>query len=58
MKIETSKRVLKVCGTIDMIYGILEILLGVLSMAGGGLVSVVGSLAEADVPNLPARCSS
>ena len=50
MKIETSKRVLKVCGTIDMIYGILEIFLGVLSMAGGGLVSAVGSLAEADIP--------
>ena len=28
MKIETSKSVLKVCGSIDMFYGVLEILLG------------------------------
>ena len=50
MKIETSKSVLKVCGSIDMFYGVLEILLGALSMAGGGLVSAMGSLAEADIP--------
>ena len=43
MKIETSKSVLKVCGVIDMIYGILEILLGVMTTAGGGLISA-GSL--------------
>ena len=52
MKIETSKSVLKVCGSIDMFYGVLEILLGALSMAGGGLVSAMGSLAEADIPEV------
>ncbi len=52
MKIETSKSVLKVCGVIDMIYGILEILLGVMTTAGGGLISAVGSLAQADVPEV------
>ena len=52
MKIETSKSVLKVCGSIDMFYGVLEILLGVLSMAGGSLVSAMGSLAEADIPEV------
>ena len=51
MKIETSKSVLKVCGVIDMIYGILVMLLGVLTTAGGGLISAV-ALAEADVPEV------
>ena len=51
MKIETSKSVLKVCGVIDMIYGILVMLLGVLTTAGGGLISAV-SVTEADVPEV------
>ena len=51
MKIETSKSVLKVCGVIDMIYGILEILLGIMTTAGGGLISAV-SVTEADVPEV------
>ena len=51
MKIETSKSVLKVCGVIDMIYGILVMLLGVLTTAGGGLISAV-ALVEADVPEV------
>ena len=58
MKIETSKSVLKVCGVIDMIYGILVMLLGVLTTAGGGLISAV-ALVEADSLKLPAPwCSS
>ncbi len=51
MKIETSKSVLKVCGVIDMIYGILVMLLGVLTTAGGGLISAM-AVAEADVPEV------
>ena len=51
MKVETSKSVLKVCGVVAMIYGVLEMLLGVMTTAGGGLISAV-SVTEADVPEV------
>ena len=51
MKVETSKSILNVCGAMNMCYGILVMFLGVLTAAGGGLISAV-SLAEADIPDV------
>ena len=47
MSFETSQKILKVFGIIDIVFGILGILVGILALAGGGMLSVTDeSMAE------------
>ena len=47
MNVETSKKILKVFGIIDIIFGIIGILVGILALAGGGVLATAdASMAE------------
>ena len=39
MDLETSKKILKIFGILDIIFGIIGIIVGLLAFAGGGLVA-------------------
>ena len=43
MSVETSAKILKVFGIIDIVLGILAVLLGILATAGGGMLAAVDS---------------
>lgn len=48
MSLDTSKKILKIFGIINIVAGILAIILGILALAGGGMVaSVAGEDADA-----------
>lgn len=47
MNVETSQKILKIFGIIDIVFGIIGIIIGVLAFAGGGLVAAADeTLAE------------